>query len=121
MLLRHSLSRFLLSGVCNTVASYLVYALLLQIMAYRWAYSGSFAFGVALAYGLQRYFVFGRSGGKFGPLWVLLIYLVQYALGIVLVTLWVKGFGLPQLLAPAFVIVLTLPWTYLANRRVFSA
>lgn len=119
MLLRHSLPRFLLSGACNTLATYLLYALLLQAIGYRWAYSAAFACGVVLSYGLQRWFVFRRSGGTFGPLWVAAIYLLQYLLGIALVTLWVRGLGLAQILAPAFAIVLTLPCTYLASRRVF--
>lgn len=119
MLLRRSAYRFLLAGAGNTLVSYALYALLLCFLRYPWAYSLSYVFGIGFSYCLQRYFVFQKSGGLLGPLWVMAIYLAQYLLGLILVAFWVQGLGLPPLLAPAFAIAVSLPFTYLANRRVF--
>ena len=49
--------------------------------------------GIVLAYVLYRYFVFGHSGGRYGPVWVALIYLGQYLLGLALVSFWVEVLG----------------------------
>jgi len=119
--MRHSLHRFLASGMLNTLASYALYLLLLYFMAYDWAYSISWLVGIGVSYGLQRYYVFRQTGGRFGLLWVCAIYLAQYLLGLALVALWVRGWGLPQIWAPAFAIMVSFPLTYLASRRVFRA
>src|SRR6218665_1164768 len=121
--MRHSLHRFLASGILNILASYALYRLLLDfmVMTYAWAYSISWLVGLGVAYGLQRYYVFRQTGGRFGLLWGRAIYLAQYLLGLALGVLWVRGWGLPQIWAPGFSIMVSFPLTYLASRRVFRA
>jgi putative flippase GtrA len=111
--------RFVASGAVNTVATYLMYLALLPVLTYRWSYTLSYATGIALAYLLYRYLVFGRSGGRYGPLWVALIYLIQYLLGLGLVSFWVQVLQAPAPWAPAFAIAIVMPVSYLLNRRVF--
>ena len=112
--------RFLASGVANTAVTYVLYALLLMVMPYRWAYSLAFAAGIALAYVLYRFFVFRTSAGRSGLFWVITIYAAQYLMGLGLVTLWTDLLGLPDLLAPAFAVAITLPLTFVLNRLVFK-
>lgn len=112
-------AKFLLSGAFNTALSYAAYALLLLVLPYQWAYTIAYAAGIAVAYLLYRYFVFGRSGGRYGPLLVCLIYAAQYLLGMGLVTLWTGVLALPPIFAPAFAIAVSLPVTFLLNRLVF--
>lgn len=111
--------KFIASGAFNTAFTYLVYLVLLRWLPYRWSYSLSYVTGIALAYLLFRYFVFGTSGGRYGPLWVSLIYLGQYLLGLGLVSVWVETFGAPQPWAPAFSIAILVPLSYALNRWVF--
>lgn len=111
--------RFLASGGLNTAVTWAIYAVLLQVMPYRWSYTIAYVLGIALAYVLYRYYVFRERAGRFGPLWVAMIYLFQYVLGIALVTLWVQTLRQPPVWAPIFAIVLSLPVTYLLNRLVF--
>jgi putative flippase GtrA len=113
------IGKFLASGAFNTALSYAAYVLLLRVMSYQWAYTIAYAIGIAVAYLLFRYFVFQRSGGRFGPLLVCLIYGLQYLAGIGLVTLWTGVLHLPAILAPAFAIAITLPASFLLNRLVF--
>lgn len=120
MLWRHSFVRFLASGVFNTVASYVAYIGLLNVLSYRWSYTISYIAGIALAYALSRYFVFRKSGGRYGIVWLVLIYGLQYAVGISLVNIWVELLGAPPVFAPAFSIAISMPLTYLLSRLVFG-
>lgn len=111
--------RFLVSGSINTLASWGVYAVLLQFLPYGWSYTIAYGFGIAMAYLLYRFYVFGSKGRRFGPMWVALIYLLQYLLGIALVNVWVRLLGQPALWAPIFCVLITLPLTYVLSRWVF--
>src|SRR6218665_2827298 len=119
--MRHSLHRFLASGMLNTLASYALYRLLLDFMAYAWAYSISWLVGIGVAYGLQRDYVFRQTGGGFGPPWGSALYLGEYLLGLGLVGLWGRGWGLAQIWVLVFGIMVFFPLTYLGSRRVFRA
>jgi putative flippase GtrA len=48
-----------------------------------------------------------------------LIYLLQYLLGLALVSLWVQVFEAPALWAPVFAVAVSMPLTYVLNRWVF--
>lgn len=115
-----SFARFLMSGAVNTALTYLAYLALLQVLPYALSYTLAYLLGVGLAYFLYRHFVFRTRGHRHAPLWVLLIYLLQYAAGLLLVYLWVDVMGAPAMFAPLFAIALTLPVVFLLNRRVFS-
>lgn len=112
-------ARFLLSGGVNTAISYVAYALLLQAVPYAWAYTIAYALGVTSSYLLSRYFVFNRSGGRYGPAWVALIYGGQYLVGMLLVWVWVDVLEGWQVAAPLFSTLLQLPMVYGLNRLVF--
>lgn len=116
---KSGLLKFIASGAFNTLATYAVYLALLPVLSYRWSYTVSYALGIVLAYVLYRYLVFGASGGRYGPFWVALIYLVQYLLGLGLVSFWVQVLHAPALWAPAFAIAISTPLSYALNRWVF--
>lgn len=113
------LLKFIASGAFNTLATYLLYLALLPLLPYRWSYTISYIAGIALAYVLYRYVVFGGSGGRYGPLWVALIYLLQYLLGLALVSFWVQILEGPPVWAPAFAVAVATPLSYILNRSVF--
>ncbi len=112
--------RFLASGGLNTLVTYIAYLVLLRWLPYQQSYSIAFASGIALAYVLNRYYVFRRPGGSLGPVYVAMIYAGQYLLGLLIVSAWVDWLGAPQKLAPLVAIAISLPLTYLFNARVFA-
>lgn len=113
--------KFLASGAMNTLASYVLYLVLLSFLPYRWSYTISYLLGIALAYVLYRYFVFGRAARSYGVLWVVLIYLLQYLLGLGLVSFWVQLLGGTDIWAPVFAAAVSMPIAYLLNRWVFRS
>lgn len=112
--------RFLASGGFNTLVTYLAYLVLLRWFSYQISYTLAFASGVALAYGLNRYYVFRRPGNRFGPAWIALIYLAQFLLGLGVVWTWVAWLGGPAWIAPLVAVAVSLPLTYLLSAAVFQ-
>ena len=111
--------RFLLSGGFNTATTYLLYLALIRFLPYRLGYTIAFVSGIALAYGLNRFFVFRTHGGLAAMVLTPVIYVVQYLLGIAILWIWVEAFSWPVPLAPLAAVVLTIPFTFLASRRTF--
>lgn len=118
--IRAAFVRFLLSGAFNTVVTYALYLLLIRFLSYRVSYTISYVVGIALAYELNRAFVFRAQRRASSMLATPLVYLLQYLLGLGIVSLAVNRFGLDARLGPAVAIVCTLPVTFLLTRYVFS-
>jgi putative flippase GtrA len=111
--------RFLLAGAMNAAATFALYLTLLRVVDYRVAYTAAFVFGIGLAYVLNRSFVF-RTGGGIGAMVLLpFVYLIQYGVSVVIVTLWVEALRWPAAFAPLAAIVVTIPLTYVLSRWVF--
>ncbi|WP_050989996.1 GtrA family protein [Pseudomonas donghuensis] len=111
--------RFLLSGGFNTACTYAVYLLLLVIFPYQLSYTIAFASGIALAYVLNRGFVFRSHRGLHSVLLLPLTYLGQYAIGLCVLWLWINILDWPEESAPLAAILVTLPLNYLFSRFAF--
>jgi putative flippase GtrA len=110
--------RFVFWGGVNTVASYLIYALLLRLFPYLVAYTIAFVLGIFISYFLNSIFVFQqklalRKAAKYP-----LVYLVQYAMGIASLYVLVQILRIDRLVAPALVVLLTIPVTFLLSGRI---
>lgn len=116
--MRHEFLRFLLVGATNTASSYLLYLLLLQFMAYLFAYSLAYCAGIVLSYFLNVRYVFKRNASLASFLQFPLVYLIQYALGALTLWLLVGQFGMSASLAMIAVIIVTIPVTFLSSRLV---
>lgn len=113
--------RFVLSGGVNTLATYLLYLLLLNFMHYQPAYAVSFVAGILLAYALSTRFVFRtpHSWVKFSlfPL----VYLISYAAGAGVLALAVRRMGVDERLAPIISACVTLPLSFALSRLVLTS
>jgi putative flippase GtrA len=120
---RHSLYefvRFLLAGGVNTALSYGIYLLFLLLFPYKIAYTISFLAGIALSYWLTSRFVFQRGLSLRSALRYPLIYLFQYVMGLIILTLLVEQFHMKARWAPVIVVVCTIPLTFLLSRFVIK-
>lgn len=112
-------ARFLLSGVLNTGITYLLYLGFLQIVSYRIAYTAAFVLGIFISYGLNALFVFRAGIAIRSLIRFPLVYLAQYVLGLVLVSILVEFVGIAAWLAPIFAILVTVPLTFVLSRTIF--
>lgn len=117
---RGSFRRFLLSGAVNTALTYLVYLVLLAVLGHRLSYSVSFGAGIALAYSLNRIYVFREHSGWRSALATPAIYALQYLLGLSMVEIWVRWLRWPAEAAPLAAVVVTVPLTYFLSRKAFA-
>jgi len=112
-------ARFLLSGGFNTAVTYALYLALLPFLSYRVSYTIAFAGGIVLAYALNRLFVFRAKGTLLTLCLFPLVYILQYGVGLAVVSLWVEWLHGMEWLAPAVAIFVTVPLTFLLCRLLF--
>ncbi len=112
--------RFLIAGATTTFITLGLYLLLLQILPYALAYSVVFVVGIGISYVLNSTFVFRATTSVRTLALFPLIYVVQYGVGLAVVTAWVDVLGLPEALASLAAIAVTIPLTYLLARLLFS-
>lgn len=112
--------RFLVAGGFNTAVTYLVYLGALQFVPYRVAYSTSFAVGIFLGYAVNTWFVFKAPWNWRKMLAYPLVYLMQYLVGLLMLSLLVESGWVDKRLAPLIVVILTLPLTFVASRYLIK-
>jgi putative flippase GtrA len=113
--------RFLIVGGINTVVAYGVYLLLLPWLRYEVAYAIGYAVGIATAYALSTAFVFRQPLRKRSAARFPLVYVVQFLVSLGLLRVAVEVFAVPQWLALAVSVVLTVPVTFVLSRWIVRA
>lgn len=114
-------ARFIISGAINTGITYLLYLGFLQIAGYSIAYTAAFVLGVFISYGLNALFVFRAKMAIRSMIRFPAVYLAQYVLGLVLMAALIEFVGVAAWIAPMFVILVTVPLTFILARTIFSS
>lgn len=118
---RIELLRFVLSGGVNTLLTYALYLVLLNVWPYTLAYTVTYLIGIYTSYYLNCVVVF-RSEPKWRTaLEYPVVYLFQYLLGVLLLYVLVDLLGLNNKVAPLVVIVLSIPMTFWMSRRIIRS
>lgn len=112
--------RFLLIGLVNTVATYILYLFLLQFLHYSYAYTITFVVGVVLSYFLTSIFVFKAKLSIRKGISYPLVYLVQYLVGLLVLHICVKMLGLPAWFSGIVVVLVAVPITFVLSRFILS-
>jgi len=102
------------------VTTYVIYLLLVQFLRYQVAYTVTYLIGIALGYLLNAFWVFRSAPNVKSAVAYPLVYMGQYALGIGLLSVFVDALGIDKRIAPALVIVITLPLMFVLSRLVFK-
>lgn len=112
-------AKFLVAGGINTLVTYAIYLGLLAFMPYALSYTIAYVTGIALAFVLNRFFVFKSHRGACSVLLFPLVYAVQYVVGVAVLWLWIDVLGMGAAWGPFVVVVVSVPVTFLLSRRVF--
>lgn len=119
--MRNEFIRFLLVGAANTLFSYLLFLLLLVYMNYLPAYSIAYCAGILFSYFLNVRFVFRQQVSLASFLKFPIVYVIQYALGAMMLWLLVGKAEISPALAMIGVILVTIPVTFMASRFVLAS
>lgn len=111
--------RFLCTGGINTIITYAIYLVLLQIINYQLSYTIAFVAGIMIAYFLNKVFVFKTHQGWKSVMLYPFVYFIQYLFGMLILWLLVSQTGLSVEFAPLVVVALSVPLTYWLTRFVF--
>ena len=90
----------------------------LRWLAYPVAYGIAYVAGIAWSYAANTLFVFRTRPSLRRAAMFPFVYVAQYVVGTALLVALVDGAGVPRALAPAVVIVVTIPMTYLLSKRI---
>lgn len=115
-----SFARFLASGAFNTLVTYALYLILLNITSYKASYTITYIFGILLSYILNRHFVFKSTAGSRSILLYPLVYLAQYLVSMGVLWLWIDHLHFNEKAAPLIAIIITIPLTYLLSKAIFT-
>ncbi|MGE8165146.1 GtrA family protein [Paraburkholderia sp. NPDC080076] len=111
--------RFLVSGAVNTLATYLLYLLLLKFLPYTWAYTVTYVVGIALGYLLSAKWVFKKDLSVRTAASYPVAYLINYAIGLGVLRLCVHVLHVPAQVAPLIVVCVTIPAMFILTRAIF--
>jgi putative flippase GtrA len=117
--MRAEFLRFLLVGISNTLVTYLLYLLLLNVLPYIAAYTIGYCAGIVLSYFLNVLFVFKKSVSLASFLKFPVVYVIQYSLGALVLWLLV-GAGISPTWAMIGVLIVTIPVTFIASRFILK-
>jgi Predicted membrane protein len=117
---RHEFGRYVFFGGVNTVLTYLIYLVCLRFISYRAAYSVTFGCGIIISYFFNAQFVFKKELRMTKALQFCFVYLMQYFVGLGLLSILVEVVHLSKLIAPVLLIFLIVPTNYALNRRVLK-
>jgi putative flippase GtrA len=115
------LAKFIAARVASTVASYLIYLVLLHWMGYALAYFIAYLAGIGLSYVVNAMMVFKQPMTRRSALLFPLIYVVQFLLGMLILRLCIEKLDTPEWLGMAISIVLTLPLAFGLSRWAMRA
>ena len=118
MNLKNKFLKFIGAGVVNTIASYLVYLLLVLFLNYQISYAIAFVFGIILSFILNTKYVFEvkQTFKKF--ILFPLVYLIQYLLGAFMMNFIIEILEINKFFAPLIVTVCLLPVSYLLSKKI---
>ncbi|MCX7068390.1 MAG: GtrA family protein [Methylococcales bacterium] len=118
--MRKPFIRFLIAGLVNTILSYLVYLLLLELFSYTIAYSISYCIGIVISYILNARYVFVQPLNLRRFIQFPIVYVVQYTLGIAILKILIETVSIDPKLSMVFVILITTPVTFLLSKFVME-
>lgn len=118
--LKVRVARFGLGGILNSAITYLVFLGLLELAPYQAAYTLAFSLGIALSYLINTTMVFNVESRWKSFVYYAALYVVQYLLGLALVTSLVELADIRPAVASLLALVVLVPTNYLWIRHLLT-
>ncbi len=112
------ITKYLILGLTNTGLTYLIYLLSLQLFPYLVAYTISYISGIVLSYFFNSILVFKVRLHWKKAIKYPFVYLIQYLLGSVLITISVEYFGIVPSIAALLNVIILLPVSFILTRLI---
>ncbi|WP_340026059.1 GtrA family protein [Paenibacillus sp. FSL K6-1096] len=120
-LLNKEFLKFVISGGVNTLATYLVYLLLLLFLNYSLSYTVSYISGIFLSYYLNTVFVFKEKMSIKKILKFPVVYLIQYFINLLMLYILVEHLHLSTKIVPLIVVIVTIPVTFVLSKLIIKS
>lgn len=112
--------RFVVSGIINTVSTYLIYLFLLLFLNYSIAYTISYLSGIFISYYLNTLFVFNEKVSLMKFLKFPIVYVIQYLINVLMMYVLVEHLGMSAKIVPIIVIIVTIPINYVLSKLIIK-
>jgi len=112
--------KFLSVGAFNTASTYILYLIAIWFTSYQVAYVISYCFGLLLVSILNVKFVYNQPICFKNSIKTIMVYLIQFAIGFILITMCVGYLGIDKRVAPLIIIIILIPFTFFANKFVLQ-
>lgn len=117
---RLEIFRFIIAGGLNTLLTLALYWLLLAWVEYWLAYTASFMAGIVSGFALNTYVVFRVPWSWVRLLAFPSVHAVNYVVGLAIVWLSIRIFGIDERVAPVVAAVAIIPLNFLMTRFVIK-
>ncbi|OHD38166.1 MAG: hypothetical protein A2015_15020 [Spirochaetes bacterium GWF1_31_7] len=112
--------KFVLAGILNTSFTYGIYYLLIFIIDYRLSYIISFLSGIILSFILHAKMVFKVKIDLYKIIMYPLVYLTQFSISFIFITLFVENGIVNKKIAPLLVLLITIPITFVISKLILT-
>ncbi|MEK5146086.1 GtrA family protein [Psychrobacillus sp. FSL K6-4615] len=112
--------RFLIVGLVNTAATYILYLILLLFLNYNISYIISYLSGILIAFLLNAKYVFNVRLTVGKAVKYPVVYIFQYILNVFMLNALVENRILHETLAPLLVIIISLPITFFMSKFILK-
>jgi putative flippase GtrA len=112
---------FLAGGFFNTLLTYAIYLLLNMYVSYQKSYVIAYITGIIFSYLFNAQVVFNVKKSWKGLMAYPLVYVFQYILAALMLSIMVEKLGIPKEIAPLLIVALLLPVTYLLSKTILKA
>ena len=109
---------FLIVGLSNTVLTYVTYLGLLQLLDYRWAYTGAFIVGLLYTGLLNIRVTFAHHPTLVAWVVFAIYYSLYWIFSVALLHLLVDGLGIDERYAPLVLLPIVVPVNFVVTRLI---
>lgn len=119
-ILQKEIIRYLIVGGLNTVVTYVLYLLILNVSNITIAYTTSYILGILISYFLNVIFVFKTKVSIKKFFQFPLVYVVQYFLNTFFLIILVKNLNVNEKLAPLIILIISIPITFILTKVILG-